>query len=162
FVELSFSLGVVGGYLAPLVMHASLRPQSLQERLYGALVLDLRVGVATHERPRFDDPVLDTLALELHDSYARAFAPMMGPKPADPSPLELGEAPPNVVLIVAESLRHDVFGPQLMPRLWRWARGGVVATRHDAGTMYSEAGMFALLFGRSPAVYHPTLDAGVP
>jgi uncharacterized protein len=66
------------------------------------------------------------------------------------------------VLIVTESLRHDVFGPELMPRLTRWAEGGLVSTQHDAGTIYSQSGMFSILYGRSPAVFHQTLDAHVP
>src|SRR5262245_64048331 len=34
--------------------------------------------------------------------------------------------------IVTESLRHDVFAPELMPRLSRWAESGLTALDHDA------------------------------
>jgi membrane-anchored protein YejM (alkaline phosphatase superfamily) len=66
-----------------------------------------------------------------------------------------------VVLIVTESFRHDAFGPELMPRLAHWAEQGLVSTRHDAGTIYSQSAAFALLYGRSPAAFHQTLDARV-
>jgi membrane-anchored protein YejM (alkaline phosphatase superfamily) len=67
-----------------------------------------------------------------------------------------------VILIVTESLRRDVFAEELMPRLTRWAQGGMVAAAHGPGTIFSQAAAFALLYGRSPAVYHQTLDAHVP
>jgi membrane-anchored protein YejM (alkaline phosphatase superfamily) len=64
-------------------------------------------------------------------------------------------------MIVTESLRHDVFGAELMPRITRWAEGGMVSMQHDSTTMYSQSGMFALLYGRNPAVFHQTLDARI-
>ncbi len=148
--------------LVPHAMHPAWKHQGLLERLYAAQVLDLRIGVQAENEQAFDDPVLGAIAPELGRAYRASFATLMTAKDVDRQALPIAAPAPNVILIVAESLRHDVFTPELMPRLSAWARAGSIAAHHDSGTMYSESGMFALLYGRSPIVYHPTLDAKVP
>jgi membrane-anchored protein YejM (alkaline phosphatase superfamily) len=108
------------------------------------------------------DPRLAPLYVRLRASYKAAFPALTAGRPGDTSRLVLPPRPPNVVLIVTESFRYDAFQTELMPRMSRWAESGLVATRHDAGTIYSQSGAFSLLYGRSPAVYHQTLDAAVP
>src|SRR5262249_20109677 len=56
----------------------------------------------------------------------------------------------------------DVLSEEHMPQLSRWAGRGMRFLRHYAGSNVSQFGMFALLYGRSPMVYHLTLDAKLP
>lgn len=151
----------VGLLAIPHLMEQGWRSPALFERAHAALLLDPRMGRSA-TAAEHADPQLGALYPRLRRAYEDAFLGFTSGKPATPVRLDLPPRPPNVVLIVAESLRHDVFGAELMPRLTAWADQGLVATRHDSGTMYSESGMFSLLYGRSPAVYHQTLDARVP
>lgn len=146
---------------APHLMRAGWRNSALCERLHGAVLVDLRLPGAMSEDER-REPKLRALNQRLQSSYRAAFPGLSAGKPADDVTIPLPARPPNVILIVTESLRHDVFSAELMPRLTGWAERGLVAAEHDAGTMYSESGLFALMYGRSPAVFHQTLDAGVP
>ncbi|HKO95085.1 MAG TPA: sulfatase-like hydrolase/transferase [Polyangiaceae bacterium] len=161
-------IGWSGGVLAialvaaPHWMHQGWRDTGLYERLYGALLVDLRVRAAAADDAEQADPVLRSLYPRLRHAYRAAFPALGAGKPASTAPLPLAARPPNVILVVTESLRRDVFGTELMPRLTHWAEAGLTATEHDAGTIYSESGLFALLYGRSPAVFHQTLNAGVP
>jgi membrane-anchored protein YejM (alkaline phosphatase superfamily) len=148
--------------IVPHLMHAGWRSAGLYERMYAALLFDPRLGIGTADAAEPVDPVLRALAPRLRRAYREAYPALAIGEPASTAPVALGERPPNVVLLVTESLRHDVFGPELMPRLTRWAEGGLTLTQHDAGTTYSHAALFALLYGRSPAIYHQTLNAHVP
>ncbi len=147
---------------APRLMHQGWRNTALYERTFGVLFVDLRLGDTALDDNVHPDPQLQALYPRLRRAYKAAFPTLSAGKPASESKIELPARPPNVVLIVTESLRHDVFSEELMPRLTRWARAGVVAAAHDSGTILSESGMFSLLYGRSPAVFHQTLDARVP
>lgn len=82
--------------------------------------------------------------------------------PRDPAVLIARARPdaPDVVLLIAESLRADVLGPALMARLETLGAGGLRAKRHYAGSNSSHRGLFALLHGRHPLVYDAVLDAG--
>ena len=162
------SLGATGAFLlllviaAPQALETGWRNQALHERLYGTLLFDARIGHAVGDAQAAEDPTLAAVAPRWRESYRAAYPAMMAGKPADRQTIALPPRPPNVVMIVTESFRHDAFTPELMPRLSRWASGGFVSPEHDSGTIYSESGMFALLYGRSPAVFHQTLDAHVP
>jgi phosphoglycerol transferase MdoB-like AlkP superfamily enzyme len=134
----------------------------LVERLYASSLIDVRPDQGLLEGPSTLDPRLAELYARLRSSYRAAYSAVAAGKPGDTRAVALPARPPNVVLIVTESFRHDAFGPELMPRLTRWAEQGLVSTRHDAGTIYSQSAAFALLYGRSPAAFHQTLDARVP
>jgi arylsulfatase A-like enzyme len=69
---------------------------------------------------------------------------------------------PNVLVVFVESFRTDVVTEELMPRLTRYARGGLRLDGHLAGSILSEAGLFALLFARNPLLYDWTLDGKSP
>jgi len=154
---------VASAIAAPILLLGAWGNHAVVERLYASALLDVRLHRSASDDPALLDPHLGGLFERLRSSYKAAFPALTGSgKPADARPLALPARPPNVVLIVAESFRHDAFGPELMPRLSRWAERGLVSTRHDAGTIYSQSGAFALLYGRSPAVFHQTLDAQVP
>jgi membrane-anchored protein YejM (alkaline phosphatase superfamily) len=69
---------------------------------------------------------------------------------------------PNVIIIALESFRRDGMTPEWMPKIDAWSGRGLRLRNHYTGSMFSEAGLFALLYGRSPLVYHAVLDAQVP
>jgi membrane-anchored protein YejM (alkaline phosphatase superfamily) len=149
--------------VAPLLSLQAWRNNPVVERLYASSLIDPRSDHGALEDQGNLDPGLKILYPRLRDAYRIAFPGVTTGKPLDSAKLSLPAArPPNVVLIVTESLRHDVVGPELMPRMTRWSEGGFVSTHHDAGTVHSQSGMFALLYGRSPALFHQTLDAKVP
>jgi sulfatase-like protein len=148
--------------LAPQLMRHGWRDPALYARTYGLLLIDSRLGDSEPDDGELLDPQLRALYPRLRQAYTTAFPMLTLGKPGAEGKLVLPARPPNVVFIVAESLRHDVFPGPLMPRLSHWAEGGLVATAHDSGTIYSESGIFALLYGRNPAVFHQTLDAHVP
>jgi hypothetical protein len=134
----------------------------LVERLYASSLIDVRPDQGLLDGPSTLDPRLAGLYARLRGSYRLAYSAVAAGRPGDGRAVALPARPPNVVLIVTESFRHDAFGPELMPRLTRWAEDGLVSTRHDAGSIYSQSAAFALLYGRSPAAFHQTLDAQVP
>jgi Sulfatase len=147
----SLALGLGAPVLASGFSHSV-----VLERVYSSLPFDLRPHGT---RARFDDPALAQLASALSDRYHQAF-PRVVVQHALPGDLELKSGVrPNIVLIVLESWRSDALDPRWMPRLDAWSKHGLRLDRHYAGSDYSEAGMFALLYGRSPLVYHAALDA---
>jgi len=104
---------------------------------------------------------------DFRDAFGEATKPplfelskaILGVQPIDTETRLEATSPPNVFLVVVESLRADALSPQLMPQLDRWARRGMRCLKHYAGTNVSQFGMFSLLYGRSPMVYDLTLDA---
>jgi phosphoglycerol transferase MdoB-like AlkP superfamily enzyme len=147
---------------APLLLLRAWGSHPLVERLYASALVDVRPGHDGLDGPSTLDPRLRGLYARLRSAYKLAFPRFTAGKPGDSAPIPLPVRPPNVILIVTESFRHDAFGPELMPRLSRWAERGIFAPQHDSGSIYSQSGAFALLYGRSPATYHQTLDARVP
>lgn len=147
---------------APTLLLAAWGNHPLVERLYGSSLVDIRPGFGLSETATTLDPRLGELHRRMLASYKAAYAAITAGKPGDDAAVSIPGRPPNVILIVTESFRRDAFGPELMPRLAHWAEGGLVSPHHDAGTVYSQSGAFALLYGRSPAEYHQTLDAKVP
>jgi membrane-anchored protein YejM (alkaline phosphatase superfamily) len=114
---------------------------------------------AEHE-VAFHDPNWAALDAGLRRSYERLFPFVFAEHPLRVTSSG-GAQRPNVLLIVFESFRADSLTDERMPRLTAWARKGLVANQHFAGSTFSEAGMFGLLYGRSPLLYHSTLDAHV-
>lgn len=133
---------------------------ALRERLHGMFAIDPRIWSPI---PSSDAASTETrLQKALSVSYRNFFPLIFAAKPIQVEPPETTPSPlPNVVLIVTESLRNDVFTPELMPRLFGWAQGGTIFEDHYATAPYSETAMFSLLYGRSPLVYHSTLDSRI-
>jgi len=63
----------------------------------------------------------------------------------------------NVVIIVVEGLRYDMFSPETMPELWRFSKEGLVFTNHYSGGNGSRFGIFSLLYGLSGTYWHSFL-----
>ncbi len=109
----------------------------------------------------FRDPNWAALDAGLRSRYVRAFPQLFANRAwtVDPGP---ARARPNVIILLVESWRQDSLTPERMPRLSAWAERGLVAKQHYGGSDYSEAGMFSLLYGRSPLLFHATLDGHEP
>jgi hypothetical protein len=107
------------------------------------------------------DPNWAALDAGLRAAYARAFPRLFAQRrlSIDPGP---PRTRPNVIILLVESWRQDSLSPERMPRLSSWAERGLVAKQHYGGSDYSEAGMFSLLYGRSPLLFHAALDAHEP
>ncbi len=148
--------GVLAGAGGPVLIAGGYRDSVVLERLFAAMPIDLRPrrGSVQH----FSDPELDRLSVGLSREYARAF-PRLLAQHAVASTTHIPVANrPNLIIIVLESLRRDALSHARMPRLDAWANGGLRLTNHYAGSTYSEAGLFTLLYGRSPLIYHAALD----
>lgn len=150
-----------GIFMAGPVLQNTWRHQAIRERVHGMFVIDLRTWnpLAPAQGGASDSDLQRGLTLSYNGLFPLIFA-------AKPSQVEPSSAPagslPNILLIVTESLRYDVFTPEQMPRLTQWAKNGTIFDRHYATAPYSETAMFSLVYGRSPLVYHSTLDAKIP
>ncbi|MCC6664215.1 MAG: sulfatase-like hydrolase/transferase [Polyangiaceae bacterium] len=140
--------------VSPPILAGAWRHSIVIERLFAALPVDLRRS--SDDPSRYSDPALSELSEGLSREYRTAF-PRLYVQHAIPTRLEAPQ-PTNVVVIVLESWRSDALGTELMPRLDAWSRRGLRLDRHYAGSTYSEAGLFTLLYGRSALEYHATLD----
>jgi hypothetical protein len=152
---------VAGVYLAGPTLQDSWRHQAIRERLHGMFVIDPRAWSPGAQAPGGSNET--RLQHELTTRYRNLFPLLFAAKPStvEPQPVPAASLP-NVILVVAESLRFDVFTPELMPRLVNWANQGTVFEQHFADAPYSETALFSLVYGRSPLIYHTTLDAKVP
>ncbi len=92
--------------------------------------------------------------------YRRIQPSWRGDHPPDPAakvdrpPADL----PDVVVIVLESLRHQVLDAEHMPRLDRWASRGLRLRRHYSASNISHFGLYGLLYARLPLFYDRDLD----
>jgi hypothetical protein len=145
---------LVAGALAPRFMASLFVHTDLLESVCCTLPWDPRAVGSEH---RIGDPGWAALESGLLRDYVRAFPSLFAKHPARHATAN-AQAVDHVVLIVLESLRADALSAERMPRLFAWSRQGFVAQQHYAGTNYSEAGMFALMYGRSPLLFHATLD----
>ncbi len=147
---------VLVGAGGPVVLAGGYQHSVLVERLFAALPIDLRPG--RDRVQHFDNPALDRLSVGLAHSYKEEFPRVLAQHPVAATTHIPVAKRPNLILIVLESLRADALSHATMPRLDAWADGGLRLTDHYAGSNYSEAGLFTLLYGRSPLVYHAALD----
>ena len=88
---------------------------------------------------------------------ARLSGPPVSDVPALP-----GGPRPHVVVIALESLRSDSIDPRWMPRLSRWAEGGLRLERHASSGNASQLGLFSLLYGLNALRYEPALNSRSP
>ncbi|MGO1072957.1 DUF3413 domain-containing protein [Lysobacter sp. CA199] len=73
-------------------------------------------------------------------------------------PLDCQAAPKlNVVVILLESLRHDVLTAQVMPNTWRYAQQSQQFDNHYSSGNATRFGVFGLLYGLPGGYWHPML-----
>lgn len=147
---LGFALLVV--ISAPLLQHIAGSPAHLYQ-LSEKMPWAWNVGL----RSRFAE--IDERQTEAQRLFDRA-RPRLSP-PQSFENLLAGQEPasrPDILLVVVESLRHDVLDAETMPRLWAASEAGARFDAHYATSNASHYGLFALLYGRSPLLYFETLD----
>jgi len=69
---------------------------------------------------------------------------------------------PNVIVLVVDGLRRDVFTPALMPRLTAWSARGARFNAHVSAANGSEWGTFGILYGLTPYAFLPIVKSGMP
>lgn len=145
-------LGASPWYLSPLA------PDGFRPRLSASL--PFRPGVPfVDQRSIPRDPSLARLQEALQTEYERLFSHVYRPheeRPADTS--DARDNPPDIAIIVAESLRWEQLTPERMPRLFEWSKRGLRAEQHYAGSNHSESGLFILLYGEHPLRFNTTLN----
>ena len=60
---------------------------------------------------------------------------------------------PDILIVIAESLRADALGPKSAPNLTKLAAESLTSTRHFSGGNTSTFGQFGLLYGLDPVFY---------
>lgn len=94
--------------------------------------------------------------------YAEYFPLLQAPPAAIPAALPVARPAPDIVVIVADSLRADLVTPAIMPRLCQWRRQGTQFRLHHAGSNRSDWGIFSLIYGLTPLRYSDLVRAGAP
>lgn len=67
--------------------------------------------------------------------------------PLTPLSVRPGVKPPNIILLVVESLRADMLTPEIMPKLWQFSSGALRFNHHYSGGNGTRQGLFALFYG---------------
>lgn len=146
--------------LASIWLMVPLLPEGIAPRLMASLPIQLESARGFSSRRTGP---MGALEANLRDEYRTRFAHVFAPPtPHSVAAPASGMRRPNISLVVAESLRYDIFTPQYMPELYSWSTSGLRLDRHYAGSNYSETGLFNLVYGRSSLTYHTTLNTRVP
>ncbi len=77
-------------------------------------------------------------------------------------PLRFADPPRklNVLVLLLESFRADAFGPEVTPRMWRFAQGAQWYPHHRSGGNGTWFGAFSLFYGLHGAYAERFLEAG--
>ncbi len=67
--------------------------------------------------------------------------------PAQPIELKPQGAPPNIIMLVAESFRWDLLDPQITPNLWAFSQRATRYENHYSGGNRTRMGLFSLFYG---------------
>ncbi|MFT4537797.1 MAG: membrane-anchored protein YejM (alkaline phosphatase superfamily) [Planctomycetota bacterium] len=79
---------------------------------------------------------------------------------SEPKWLEQAEPKrPNVLLLVIDSWRKDMFSPEMTPELTHWAKDARVFDDHLSGGNGTRFGVFAMLYGLHGSYWFPVLEA---
>jgi len=83
--------------------------------------------------------------------------------PKAPLRVSADAARPNILFLVAESLRWDMLTPDIMPNLWRFAgQHGTRFTQHFSGGNGTRMGLFSLFYGLPGNYWFSVLDERKP
>lgn len=63
--------------------------------------------------------------------------------------------PPNIVWLVAESLRADMLDPEIMPATWKLAQSSITCKQHYSGGNGTRMGMFSMFYGLYGSFWFP-------
>ncbi|WP_046962091.1 MULTISPECIES: sulfatase-like hydrolase/transferase [unclassified Alcanivorax] len=83
--------------------------------------------------------------------------------PKEPLRVSADAPHPNLLVLVAESLRWDMLTPEIMPNLWRFsAQHGIRFTQHYSGGNGTRMGLFSLFYGLPGNYWFSVLDERKP
>ena len=78
--------------------------------------------------------------------------------PLAPLVIEPPARPPNIVWLVAESLRFDMLDPKIMPELWRFSEDALRLEKHYSGGNLTQMGVFSMFYGLYGTYWFPMLN----
>lgn len=67
--------------------------------------------------------------------------------PLKPLNVDSSVRPPNIVWLVAESLRFDMLDPKIMPQLWDFSQQALRLEKHYSGGNLTQMGVFSMFYG---------------
>jgi membrane-anchored protein YejM (alkaline phosphatase superfamily) len=79
--------------------------------------------------------------------------------PLVPLDVDNSVRPPNIVWLVAESLRFDMLDPKIMPQLWDFSQQALRLEKHYSGGNLTQMGVFSMFYGLYGNYWFPMLDA---
>ena len=100
------------------------------------------LGIKEHAR---DDNNIDLAKGSLN----YPLAPLVVDKPA---------RSPNVVWLVAESLRFDMLDQEIMPQTWQFSEQAMRLEKHYSGGNLTQMGVFSMFYGLYSTYWFPMLD----
>ncbi len=154
--------------IGALAIALTLTPVALTNALGQAVTLERTLAVLPLSPPAHPevfaarDPILREVNARIVELPRIDFASLSKPGPTDRSATFDGRSKPNVIWIAIESFNREQLDLGAMPKLQRWGSRGMYLARHYSGGNRSEAGIFSLLYARSPIVYAATLDRHQP
>jgi membrane-anchored protein YejM (alkaline phosphatase superfamily) len=82
--------------------------------------------------------------------------------PLAPLDVDSSVRPPNIVWLVAESLRYDMLDPKIMPRLWDFSQQALRLEQHYSGGNLTQMGVFSMFYGLYGNYWFPMHSARRP
>ncbi|HBP5565183.1 sulfatase-like hydrolase/transferase [Pseudomonas paraeruginosa] len=82
--------------------------------------------------------------------------------PLQPLEIHPPAQPPNIVWVVAESLRGDMLDPRYMPRLWAFSKRAMRLDNHYSSGNLTQMGVFGMFYGLHGGYWDAVLEAGQP
>lgn len=79
--------------------------------------------------------------------------------PLVPLDVDKSVQPPNIVWLIAESLRFDMLDPKIMPQLWDFSQQALRLEKHYSGGNLTQMGVFSMFYGLYANYWFPMLDA---
>ena len=79
--------------------------------------------------------------------------------PLKPLDVDSSVRPPNIVWLVAESLRFDMLDPKIMPKLWDFSQQALRLEKHYSGGNLTQMGVFSMFYGLYGNYWFPMHDA---
>lgn len=70
------------------------------------------------------------------------------------------EQPPNIIFLVAESLRWDQLSPETMPNTWKLSQQGLRFTEHYSSGNGTREGLFGMFYGLYGSYWENFMHAG--
>ena len=78
--------------------------------------------------------------------------------PLSPLVIDKPARSPNVVWLVAESLRFDMLDAKIMPQTWQFSEQAMRMEKHYSGGNLTQMGVFSMFYGLYSTYWFPMLD----